>query len=150
MQHRPIIIQLQVCLRFCRAPDGCLISSHSSTFADYIAFSNSMWAVAPAVPSSAWPVSTTDVSLSSTSTAAPQKLAALADGSFSQNPLRPAVIGLGAGCVGLLLALVAVLAVMASRRRRNSRVRTGPVRSYPYTTPYDPETLASRRSTDKY
>ena len=98
LQHRPIIVQLQVCLPLCHARDRCPTSARSSTFADYIASSNSTW-----------PAST---ALRSTSTAAPPKLAALAGGSVDMNIRRLAAIGqgvtLGTGCAFfILLVLVA-------------------------------------------
>jgi len=157
-----VVLGAQECLDRCGIDRSSF--NFTTTFKDYMAFSNSTWAAPPALSpsvSSAYgsPSATTSgVSLSSTSTGAPKNLGLLADGSvdvpFSQNPLRPAVIGLGAACAALLLALLGMMVMTCCRRRRGGSrgipVPSGSGRGYPYVTPYDDtETLASTRSTFK-
>lgn len=93
----------------------------SATFKDYAIFSNSTWGAETALPAS---VSSMYGAPSGTA-AAKSAVALLADGStasgtvdipFAQNPLRPAVIGLGATAAVLLLAVISLSAVMACRR----------------------------------
>jgi hypothetical protein len=143
------ILGAQSCLDRCGIDRSSF--NFSSTFKDFAVFSNSTWANPPALPSSV----TSQYSGKSVMSASHL----LADGSvdvpFSKNPLRSAVIGLGAAVAALLLAVVALLIAMACRRRSGVKVMPrfpggGAVggQSYSYATPYD-ESEGLRRSTDK-
>ena len=116
----------------------------SSTFADYIAFSNSSWSVAPPLPASALPPSPASTSNGGHAAAA---FDLATNGSpndipFSQNPLGPAVVGLSIASGVLLLALAAAL--IFGRRRKHARAIVAPrafdthgSSEYAYATPYD-------------
>jgi hypothetical protein len=128
----------------------------SSTFADFVAFSNSSWTIPSSLPAS---VSSAYMSTSTSATSG--KLAGAVSSSsddipFGQNPLRGPVIGLGAATGLLLLACIGMLCMGFARRRRqkasaiNPAFRVSEGRGYPYSTPYDEtETWNSRKSTEK-
>jgi len=132
-----IVLGAQSCLDRCGIDRSTF--NFTSTFGDYIAFSNSSWSIAPTLPASALPPSQ-----SSTGGHASAAFDLATNGSpneipFSQNPLGPAVVGLSIVSGVLLLALAAAL--IFGRRRKNTRAPyafdTHGSREYPYTTPYD-------------
>jgi len=147
-----VVLGAQSCLDRCGIDRSTF--NFTSTFADYIAFSNSSWSVAPSLPASALPP---------TSSGPATNVAAFnlpGDGSvdipFGQNPLGPAVIGLSVASGVLLLALAAAL--IFGRRRTNTRsvVPSKPFAvqtagGYAYKSPYeDTETLDDRYSPEKH
>ncbi|KAF8511555.1 RmlC-like cupin domain-containing protein [Hysterangium stoloniferum] len=142
-----IVLGAQECLDRCGIDRSTF--NFSATFADYISSTNSSWKM------------TTPLSLApSKATGKPSSALLASDGSssipFSDNPLRPAVIGLSAasGVLFIALILVSIMAISArSRSRRSSKAIPSfgtEARGYPYVTPYDDnEVFSSRKSTDK-
>jgi hypothetical protein len=124
----------------------------SSTFADYIAFSNSSWSVAPTLPASALPTSAPVTNVAAFDLPSNDSV----NIPFGQNPLGPAVIGLSVASGVLLLALAAAL--IFGRRKTNTRSVVPPkafavqtTDGYAYTTPYeDSESLSGRHSAEKH
>jgi len=138
----PFILGARSCLAACNISSSF---NFSATYKDFAAFSNSSWG------------------LPSSSSAAKSKTAASflendkSDVSipFSKNPLRMAVIGLGAAAGALLLVVIGLLVTMVLRRRSGVKIAprfpggaAAPGQTYAYGTPYD-ETESLRRSTDK-
>jgi len=139
-----VVLGTQSCLDRCGIDRSTF--NFTSTFADYIAFSNSSWSVAPSLSASAPPTASSGQPPPTYGAAyniAMLDLAANSSASipFGQNPLGPVVIGLSVATGVLLLALVALI---FGRRRTNTRstvpsemfaVRTPG--DYPFTTPYE-------------
>jgi len=134
------ILGSQECLDRCHL-DRSTFNFSSSSFKDYAIFSNSTWTSSS---SSAGSSSLAAIKVSGGSATTADATVGVP---FDKNPLKGAVIGLGAAAGALLLAVIGLAGMMFSRRRS---VRTAPPaashfpsddrdepRGYPYATPYD-------------
>lgn len=148
-----VVLGAQSCLDRCGINRSTF--NFSSTFAEYVVFSNSSWSAVPPLPASALPPSSSSSAIRTAQNAAAFDVSTNngSDIPFGQNPLRHAVIGLSVASAALLLALAAALIFGRRRKHAHSIVasKAQETRGYVYTTPYDDsETLHDGHSVGKH